>query len=418
MLVQVGADWDKEKCVVAWRMNGKEHHGRVRRDIESVEAFVERLRRGLEHDDEELELEVGIESGDSFWFVLWVQAGADVKVFDGKKSHNFQESLVSSGARDDLRSARSLLAMLESVEHRKTANRLLGPEVRALLTALAAKNDAARELARLQNRLGAFLRQYHPALPSQGKILRGQWFMKTLLAAPTAAAWAELPQAEQNALLKGSSVKSRRDLMERLGRDLGAVHPVEEAAVRVRVRNAVIMLQGALEADRLANKALEVLLEEQAVMQQARQVEGIGDVIATGFGIAFGIAEARQTAEGGAMRDAAAVILGAAPVTQRSGTLGDSSPKAAMRRTTRPMLRAIPYLLGLQLIKRHEWAKAAFAYYKTRGKTTASAFRSIARSFLRVVGALVRDNAAFDHARYVKALKEKGVPWAAHLADA
>jgi len=414
MLVQVGADWDKDKCVIAWRIHGKEHHGRVLRNRESVEAFVERLQDGLEADDA-LELEVGIESGDSFWFVLWGGAGAKVLVFDGKKAHNYMKSLVSSGARDDLRSAKALLAILESADHRQNANRVLSPELKALMIGLATKNEATQEVTKLQNRFGAFLRQYHPALPSDGKILRAQWFLNTIELAPTAVAWSKLGAGERKQVLKGSREITRADIVKRLGQDLGAVDPVEEEIVRVRVRGVVMMLRMALQAETMANTALEALLTKQDVMQQARQIDGIGEVITAGLAIAFGTAEAKSSSKSGSGRDSAAVILGAAPVTQRSGTMGDASPKAALRRSTNPMLRAIPYMLGLQLTMRHPWAKAAFKYYKARGKSTATAFRSITRSFLRVVRAMVRDQVGFDEVRYIEALKAKGVPWALAL---
>ena len=78
-------------------------------------------------------------------------------------------------------------------------------------------------------------------------------------------------------------------------------------------------------------------------------------------------------------------------------------------------MRKVGYLIAVQLVGRHAWAKAQFAHYRAKGINSAGAYRRIGRSFSRVLTALVRDNAAFDEARYVAALKQNGVPWAAAM---
>ena len=64
---------------------------------------------------------------------------------------------------------------------------------------------------------------------------------------------------------------------------------------------------------------------------------------------------------------------------------------------------------------RHRWAQAQYAHCKSRGKSTFSSRRRVARSFMRVLHALLRDGEAFDQTRYISALKAKGVEWAMAL---
>lgn len=414
MQVRVGADWDKAKCVVAWRTQGKLRHARINRDAESVAAFVEKLRDGLD-DDDELELEVGIEAGDRFWRVLWEGTDAKVFVFDGKKARNYAKSLTSSSASDDARSARALLGMLDSPDHREAATPELSPELRGLVLALSAKNEVTRHVSRLLNQLGAFINQYHPALDAEGKILRAHWFLNALELGPTASAWNEASADAKDKAFKGSNKAARKSMGARFGTDLGAVHKAEESAVRIRIRGIVQMLRVALQAEKAAQTVLDEHLAKTNIAQEVREVEGVGSVLAAGITIAFGTVEARSRTSTIPHRDAAAIVLGAAPVTQRSGTMGDAAPHATQRRAVNPALRAMTYVLGLQLVMRHPWAKAAFAHYKAHGKSTGTAFRCLTRSFLRVVGAMMRDKTAFDEAQYINALKRKGVQWAMAL---
>ena len=87
-----------------------------------------------------------------------------------------------------------------------------------------------------------------------------------------------------------------------------------------------------------------------------------------------------------------------------------------MRKATDQLLKLTPGFLGAQLVKHYRWAKAANAYYKAQGKSVNTAYRCLTRSFLRVLGAIHRNQTTFDEERYIAALKRKGVPWAMTLS--
>ena len=413
MKVYVGADWDKEKCVVAWRHEGKVRHDTVKRDPESVEAFVARVREA--HGVEQSEIEVGIEAGDPFWVVLWKRSCGEAWVFDGKKVRRFLESLCVSGAHDDRRSSDALLGMVEGPTHRNRANVMLAPEMEALHTAHTAKLEATRDVIAATNRLWALLQQSYPGLKADHATCHSQWFLGALELAPTARAWAELSNEQRAAALKGTSRRRREDYAKRFAADLGALDEEHESSMRMRIRNAVDMLRTTLRCEARAQTELEERLDKTSGLDHIRSIEGVGPVIASGLALAFTIGDGRSNDAPGQQRDAAAIVIGAAPVTSRSGTMGDAAPRARMRRTASNLLKLIPNFLGLQLISRHDWAAAAFTYYRSRGKSPNTAYRCITRSFLRVVQALERDGTTFDSDRYVAALKKKGVPWALAL---
>jgi len=403
MPVQVGADWDSKKCVVAFcDANGVERLTEVQRKPEAVERFVR------EHGGD---VEVGIETGDGYWVVLWRNAGANVLLFDGKKVRRYGQSQGSSGASDDRRSARSLLQMLSSAPHRNAAVRELPSELRGLHQGLANQRSATRQVTRFCNQLMAALNRFHPAVMSLElaySTLQTRWFLRTLAAAPTPAAWAELSPEARQAAVKGSSKGMRERVVEALGTDLEAVSHSEERFARTAIRNAVRFLEIAVVARRTAEEDLELATRELEQAEALRREKGIGQTIAAGLAIAL-------TETGGAHRDGAAIMLGAAPVTRRSGISGEENPQVAMRRATDKLLQLTSSYLGKQLVTHYTWAKAAASYYRARGKSTNTIYRCLTRSFLRVLRAMQRDQKPFDEQHYIAALKAKGVPWASSL---
>jgi len=402
MQVWIGADWDKDKCVVAYTHDDKIRRGSVQRDLASVKRFV----GGFDGAD----LEVGIESGDALWAGLWRVAGAKVIVFDGKKAKRFGESLNSSRASDDKRSAHALLAMVQSPQHRAAANAELSDALKALDTLLECNDTASVEHTRHSNRLTSLIRQYHPAFASMLNSVDTNWVVRLLELAPTPNAWNELTKEQQDKALTGARLNMRAAYAEALGNDYGVVSEAEESAVRGRVRATVVMFKAARKVHADAERDLEQGLADHESASDLRAIDGIGNVV--GAGLVIALCHADDT---GGNRDTACKLLATVPVTIRSGTLGDKAPIVAMRRSASSTMKKIGHYLGTQLVRRHGWAKAAYAYYLSRGKTTFSAYRRIARSFIRVLRALRRDGTAFDEARYIKTLKEKNVEWALTL---
>ena len=127
-VVRIGADWDEKKCVVAWRDGAKLRTSHVLRNPESIKAFAARFLNQGQDDGEEgvvghrPTIEVAIEAGDPYWVKLWSQVAGEVLVFDGKKTRRFAESLVSSGASDDRRSAKVLVEMFGALRYHCLSN--------------------------------------------------------------------------------------------------------------------------------------------------------------------------------------------------------------------------------------------------------------------------------------------------------
>jgi len=395
-MIFVGADWDSGKCVVAFERDGKLKYGKVERNPQAVAAFCEQFEEPIR---------VGIETGDRLWARLWRNAGAEAVVFDAKKANRFGQSMTSSGASDDRRAARALLAMVESTTHREHANPELSAPLRRLNRLMELVDKTSDEVSRATNRLRSLLNQVHPAIGrTAGRSIQASWFLKALERAPTPAAWHALTQSEQAALFHGSNHEKRAKVVEAFGEDWNAYESAEEDAVRLQLRLLVRQLQATLKANRAAKKALREASDNTD--EAPTDIKGIGEFL--GAAIAIGQAHTNQ-------RDGLALALGVAPVTQRSGKIGDQHPRAKMRRAAPTTMRKAGHLLGFQLVGSYLFAKAQFAYYRARGVSANGAYRRITRSFARILYALQRDKTEFDEALYIKSLKARGVPWALPL---
>jgi hypothetical protein len=400
-MIYVGADWDSEKCVVAYEQDGKKHGGSVMRRPKEVRAFMEQLG-----DEGVL---VAIESGDRLWARLWANAGAKVAVFDAKKVNRFGASLCSSGASDDKRSAEALRLMAMSQPHQAHTNAEVVAPIASLSRLLALVHVASSAVGNTTNRLAAHLRQLHPAVAEVvGRSITAAWFLGALKEAPTPEAWNELDDARRAQLLKGSSRAKREEYMRAFGEDWGAFEPIEEQPVRVVVSAHALALINALQAQRSSKQALE----EACAAAAAERQDTVGEMAGIGPFLLSAVTVGLDGADG---RDDLAIALGAAPVTKRSGVTGDRRQHASMRRAAPPVMKKASHLLGFQLVGHYCTAKAQYAHYRSRGISANGAYRRVTRSFSRVFTAMQRDNIPFDEERYILALKANGVAWARDL---
>lgn len=396
-----GADWDSEKCVVAFEKGGRLHRRHVKRNPDAVARFLAEF--------EGTRARVGIESGDRLWPRLWRGAGAEVLVFDGKKTRRFGESLCASGARDDKRAAEDLLAMVRSPSHQAQSNNEASGEVLALQRLLTLADLAAKEVVRCENRLRSHLSQVHPALALAMKdSLKTAWFLRALELAPTPSAWNECDGEARLKALKGSAKKSRPAFAVAFGEDWNAIDEAEEDAIRLHVRHLASVLDDALRRQRRVQKSLAEATGASATSATTEPLDGIGPYLGGAIAIGFACAD-------GANRDSLALQLGAAPVTTRSGTTGDRRPNVRMRRAVSSPMKKAAHLMGFQLVGHYRWAHAQYAFYRARGISGPGAYRRITRSFSRILTALHRDKTLFDEARYITGLKRRGVTWAMDL---
>lgn len=399
--VRIGADWDSEKCVVVILEEGKRpRRATVKRDPTSVASLMAKFAGQ--------EVLVGIEAGDDFWRQLWESGGAKVFVFDGKKSHRFSESLRSSGACDDKHSASDLLAMLQSTAHRAACNVVQSPRARAFRRLLECHERASIEVTRCSNQLRAELRQFRPEIIAFLGKLSSAWLLRLIMTAPTARAWSELTPEQQQGLLNGSSKAKRPALLEALAQNWGAIAPEMESSMRACLYHTAHALQQARERLKALKDEIAKHVDADPVASMVKQCNGMGPLLSAAITIAV-------EQNGPQDRDAAAKRLGLAPVTRRSGTLGDTAPLVMMRRSRSSLMGKFGHFIAIQVIAHCQWAKAAHAYNRAHGKSCFHSYRCIARSFLRVLTAMLRDNTSFDEQRYVAALKSNGVPWAMAL---
>lgn len=399
MVTWFGADWDKNKCVVAFEQGGRMVRKHVMRHPKAVGSFLAAHCDG--------DGVVGIESGDALWAELWRQGGAEVHVFDGKKARRFAESLCSSGASDDKRAADNLLAMVQSPRHRRDANAESPRSVRGMERLMRMSEDASKDAVRHENQLRDTLRQVHPAFADAvGRSLKSKWVLELLEIAPTPMHWNALESSAQVAAL--TKKKARQSaVMTALGEVWAPMDADEVVAAQLQVHALVRALREALARVASAKQALNDAVAEHDKEGVITSTLGIGPSLA----LAITIGMAATTDD----RDSLAVSLGAAPVTRRSGTLGDARPHVHMRRAAAPAMRRSSYLIGWQLVGNYRWAKAQYTACRARGLRAAAAYRCVTRSFSRVVPALIKNNTPFDEERYLEGLKKQGVAWAQGL---
>lgn len=404
MEIWVGADWDSEKCVIAVDVDGERRRERVHRTPDSVRAFMARWPGAS--------VTVGLECGDTGWVRLWRSAGAQVVVFNGLKVRRYMESLTASGASDDNRSATALVEMVQSPSHVSGANVELSLEGQALTALLEMHDDASKDCVRYGNRLMSLLRNVHPAfLASLKKGMEPLWVVKLLQVAPTPRAWSELSREEQLKLFKKVPRRRLQEFSTALADDYGLVPEEQEATTRARIRGVVTMLLAAREVRATARARLDERAASNETIACLRPIRGAGPVVAAAVAVALDRVDDSASVD----RDRAAKRFAVAPVTKRSGVRGDRAPLVAMRRASSELMRRLGHILGAQLVRNARWAKAQHAHNRQRGHRVYASYRRIARSFLRVLIAMMRDGTQFDEERYIRALKAKGVDWAKGL---
>lgn len=403
MEVYVGADWDSQFCVVVVRCGDAMSRTRVERNPGSIVGLMSRLEQ--EHGAKPVR--VAIEDGDELFARLWLQAGATVHCINPLKSKRYGEARCTSGASDDRRSAENLCLMAMDPAVR-------GPEfqdecaaMRALRMLANTQEMLAKEVVRATNRLRSILRQDFPALEAAlGRKLETTWSLRLINAAPTALAYQELTEEERADAFRGATKKTRRAIHEAIT-SFGVLSGEADLAARVRTRILVNQLQCHRDQTKKLAEKIEAMVVNNETAEKLTAAPGIGRVIALGLLLVFG------KTKGG--RDDASVLSGVAPVTVKSGAMGRAKPLVKMRRNAGSAEMRVGMLLAAQAVRRLAWAKAQYAHYMAKGHKSSAAYRRVARSYLRILQAMLRTGELYDEDRYIAALKSKGVVWAMAL---
>lgn len=410
MRTYVGADWSAScvECVAVGEDGKPVRVGRAEPLLSSVRGLLEKVRKLLPG-----ELHVVIEAGAVGWIRLFHAAAAIVHVVDPKQAKRFAESLRSSGAKSDRGDAATLADLGRSPVHCPPPW-APATELHDQLELLATAHDQLTgDLLRATQRVRELLRRSMPLVDKEIQDVGRTWVRTFLNAAPTPWHASQLTRAQYDELLK--STRAPRGTRESLWQ---ALTQTEVPWMSEHVAGTMARTIGRL-LDQIAGLhaqlgEVDAELDELTCDLGARQlfdtVGGIGLHQATVL-LLHGVGDAHDN------RDQAGIRLGACPVFSGSGLRKDHTPKGGsrMRRSAPPRARRAVYLMGRLAIQNLAWAKAMYADARGRGKSAATAFRRIARALLRILTAMVRNNAPYDDDRYVASLKAKGVAWAATL---
>jgi len=411
MRVYVGADWSASEIVVATLTDDEQKPrrvGKTNRTIADVQALVGLLRSRY---PESRAIHVVVESGAPGWVEMLHEAGAVVHIVDAKQAKRFAESLSSSGAKDDVRDA-AVLARL--CQERWARLDVWSPDdpFHMQLRALSRTHEVAtRHCTQVQQRLRSLLSETFPSLNAVLHDVRNQWVHRLLRVAPTRVHAKNLSRAEFDIAMKGTRMATRQKVWSCL-QSAGTLQLDKQRAETLK--GHVHWLLDDIEhfARRLAvlEQQLDELTAEFEPREALESVPGIGMKLAARL-LLFVFHRTPSH------RDEAGVVMGACPVFDGSGTTDDGRSKGItkMRRASGSRERETSYLLGRLAVQRIPWASARYAYDRARNKNAATIYRSVARSLLRVLTALVKSGEEYDDARYVARLKANGVPWAVSL---
>lgn len=411
MRVYVGADWSARDIAVAVLADGDDKaqgFGKTARTIGAVHALIHDVRSRYEQAEA---IHVVIECGAPGWAEMLHEAGAVVHVVDAKQAKRFAESLSSSGAKDDARDA-AVLAQMGQERWRRLP--VWAPDDAALvqLTAISSEHEVATtRCMQAQQRLRALLKETFPSLERVLHDVLNQWVRRLLRLVPSRAHAVEVSREAFDIAMKGTR-STTRDKVWACLKSAGTLQLDRERQDLLEERVHWMIDDIDFHAARVAQleKRLDSVTAQFETRRPLESVPGIGMKLASRLLL---IAFHREPTH----RDEASVLLGASPVFDGSGTTADGRSRGhvKMRRAGSSRGRETAYLLGMLAVQQLPWARARFAYDRARNKGAASIYRSVARSLLRVLTALVKTGKDYDDELYTKRLKAQGLPWAMNL---
>jgi transposase len=409
MKAYVGVDWSATEvaCALAEGDGPVRRMKGARRTFASVKALVDSVRERRDVS----EVLVLIEVGAPGWAELFHQAGATVFVADPKQAKAFAASVCSSGAKDDARDAENLVGMLRGQQHR-LKEWAPKDDQRAQLDELGSMHEAlSQDVRRAEQRVRGLLRERMPAVDAAIYNLSKPWALRLLREAPTPWHAARLGDEGLDATLTAGRARPATRAKVREAYAHCAAPWLTEVAARA---HAVHLRQLVDQLEFLARQLAEVEAQMDELTADLDLRKTLESVSGVALLMSSRLMQYAFDDEEPSHRDAAGVRIGACPVFSGSGRTPKGTPKgrARMRRATDPRARATSYLLGRQAALQLGWAKRMYADARQRGQNAATAYRRIARSLLRILTAMIRTGEAYDDARYVAALRAKGVAWA------
>jgi transposase len=410
LAARIGLDWADQHHDICLQEAGSTRVERLRlpQTPEAIAAWVGALRQRFEGRPVGICLET---SRGPLVHALLAHDFVVLYPVNPRTLKRFREAFAPSGAKDDPVDAALLLELL--VKHEDRLQRWLpGDEAtRALARLVEARRKAVDLRTQLVQQLTAELKGYFPqALAWTGEELHSALATDFLLRWPSLQI---LQKARPQTLRKFYYAHNcrRAELIEqRLEQIRTARALCSDAAI---LETSVLTVEMLVRQLQSLNRSLARYDEEIARRFQAhpdaalfQSLPGAGAVLAPRLLSAFG--SDRERFEGA---EEVQRMSGIAPITKKSGT----ARQVTWRWTAPKFLRQSFHEFARQSIHHSAWARAYYEEQRARGKKHHAALRALAYKWIRILYRCWKERVAYDEARYLQALQQRGSPLAARL---
>jgi len=323
----------------------------------------------------------------------------------------FREVFAPNGAKDDPDDAGLLLELLAKHEdrlHRWTPD---DAQTRAIARLVEARRKAVDLRTKLINQLGAELKGYFPQALSWAGELDSQLATDFLQRWPTLQAVQSAKAQTIRKFYYGHNCR-RADLIEKRLEEIRTAVALtnDPAIVETSVLN-VQMLARQIEALRPSiaryDKEIAQRFGNHPDAHLFESLPGSGAAMAPRLLSAFGTQRDRFQAASEVQE-----YSGIAPVTRRSGKQCQTTWRWGAPKFVRQSFHEFARLS----MHHSAWARAYYELQRERGKSQHAAIRALAFKWIRIIYRCWKQRVAYDEARYVQALLNKGSPLAKRLA--
>lgn len=317
----------------------------------------------------------------------------------------FREAFAPNGAKDDPDDAGLLLELLSKHEHRLHHWSPDNAETRAIARLVEARRKAVDLRTRLTNQLTAELKGYFPqALSWAGEL-------DTQLATDFLQRWSTLQAVQREkvqAIRKfyyGHNCRRADRVEQRIQEIRTAVALTNDPAIVETSALNVQMLARQIDALRTSigryDKEIAKRFGSHPDAYLFESLPGSGAAMAPRLLSAFGSQRDRFQAASDVQE-----YSGIAPVTRRSGRQSQTTWRWGAPKFVRQSFHEFARLS----IHHSAWARAYYELQRERGKSRHAAIRSLAFKWIRIIYRCWKERIAYDEARYVQALVQRGSP--------
>ncbi|MGH8263713.1 MAG: IS110 family transposase [Steroidobacteraceae bacterium] len=401
----VGIDWGSEShavCVLN-AAGGQREERRVDHTADAVQACLDWVLSYTEATPSEIA--VAIETPRGAVVDTCLARGYLVFAVNPKQLDRFRDRHTVAGAKDDRRDACVLADSLRTDPAAFHQIRTEDPIVVQLRELSRAEDDLDADFRRLANQLRSCVQRVMPELLTLCSGADEPWFWELLHLASTPAMQRRFTRARVDHLLRAHRIRRWRgaDVVERLRAPLfphapGIVEAMSAQMLLILPRLEVVHTQ------RLAcARQLEHLLQQMRDQPHDAEQRGEHRDIAIleslpGVGRKVAVTMLAEAAEPLAHRDyhRLRAHLGTAPVTIASG----KRRVVSMRRACNRRLRWAAYHWGRSSVQHDAPSAAYYRQLRARGHGHARALRSVVDRWLRILIAMLRQNALYDVTKF------------------